>query len=159
MKRYVLHWLPVILLPAGNVLADLTGSRSWDVRLLLFSLLGAVAEELFFRFFLLKLLFLPRMKPVRAILLVSVLFAAMHLLNLRAGAGLAETLVQAAFALCFSVWAGAVVWRTRSVLIPLLAHVLLNLTAAAEIPWVSLLIGLAVLLDGLILIKDQARNG
>jgi hypothetical protein len=112
---------------------------------------------LFFRFFLLKNVLLPRVKPMLAIVLVSVLFAGMHLFNLRAGAGGEEVLVQIVCAFCFSIWAGAVTWKATW-LIPLLAHVLLNATAWAENRWVSIAVSIVVLVDGILLMKAGIDN-
>ena len=57
---------------------------------------------------------------------------------------------------CFSVWAGAVAWRTDRICIPLIAHVLLNATAgAAEIARVSVLVSIDVLADGVLLWKAK----
>ena len=92
------------------------------------------------------------MKPIPAIVLVSVLFAGMHLLNLRAGAGGEEVLVQIVCASCFSIWAGAVTWKVTW-LIPLLAHVLLNATAGAENNRVSIAVSIVVLIDGILLMR------
>ena len=158
MKNYsvaqrVLVWLPVILLPTGNLLMLLFAPFSFSPRILLFSLVGAVAEELFFRGFLLKTIFLPRIKPVLAIILVSALFAAMHLINLRNGTPFPAILPQMLCAFCFSTWAGAVVWRKDSVFIPLLAHVLLNLTAVTEGTLLPLIMSAIVLADGILLMK------
>lgn len=156
MRNKVLIWLPLILLPTGNLLMLFFAPVSIDLRTLLFSLIGAVAEELFFRFFLLKkvLLETAKLKPTLSIFLVSFLFAAMHLLNLRNGAAFSEVFIQMLFAFCFSIWAGAVTWRCTW-LIPLLAHVLLNATAGTEILWVSLAASAFVLLDGVLLMKGE----
>ena len=147
-----LYWLPLLLLPTGNVLiAAITGQPMSPA---LPYLLGAAAEELFYRRFLLKTVLLPQLRPRFAILLTAGLFAGMHFFNLRAGAGLDETLLQAAYAFCFSVWAGAVTWRSTW-LLPLAAHVLLNLTATAEVTAVSLMLGIAVLADGIVLLMSR----
>ena len=151
----LLIWAPVVLLPLSNLLSAVNSGVSFDLSQTALWVLGAVAEELFFRFFLLKKLLLDRsgMKPVNAVFLVSLLFAAMHLFNLRTGAGLFPVLVQAFCAFCFSVWSGTVVWKKQSLTVPLLAHVLLNLTAfeggGALIPVVA---GILVLFDGLFLL-------
>ena len=154
-KRRILIWLPVILLPLANVILAIANSA--DLNIAIHYIIGAIAEELFFRFFLLKNVLLPRMKPILAIALVSILFAGMHLFNLRAGAGGEEVLVQIVRAFCFSVWAGAVTWKATW-LIPLLAHVLLNATAGAGNSWVSIAVSIAVLIDGILLMKDGICN-
>ncbi len=150
MKRKALYWLPLFILPICNVLTAMITKQ--PIAIVLPYIFGAVAEELFFRFFLLKHIFLPRIKPALAIILISVLFAGMHLINLRAGAGVTETLVQIIYAFCFSIWAG-VVTRKSTWLIPLATHVLLNLTATADVMWVCLVAGLLMLADGIILMR------
>ena len=97
------------------------------------------------------------MKPILAIALVSVLFAGMHLFNLRVGAGGEEVLIQIVCAFCFSIWAGAVTWKATWQ-IPLLAHVLLNATAGAGNMWVSIAVSIVVLIDGILLMKDGICN-
>ena len=150
-----LIWAPVVFLPLSNLLSAINSGVSFDFSQTALWVFGAVAEELFYRFFLLKKLLLERagMKGANAVFLVAVLFAAMHLFNLRTGTGLFPVLVQAFCAFCFSVWAGAVVWKRGSVAIPLLAHVLLNLTAfeggGMLIPVAA---GILVLLAGLFLL-------
>ena len=155
-KLRTLIWGPVLLLPLANLISagfvpavdyDLTQTAVWVI--------GAVAEELFYRFFLLQELLLKRtqLRPRVSIMLVSLLFAAMHLFNLRSGMAASVVLVQAVCAFCFSVWAGAVVWKQNSVIIPLLAHVLMNLTAFdGGGNLIPLAVSLITLLDGIILI-------
>ena len=155
-KQRILIWLPVILLPLADVILAIiinSANLTIDIRYIV----GAIAEELFFRFFLLKNVLLTRMKPMIAIVLVSILFAGMHLFNLRAGAGGEVVLVQIVCAFCFSIWAGAVTWKATW-LIPLLAHVLLNATAGAENSWVSIAVSVVVLIDGILLMKDGIYN-
>ena len=116
-------------------------------------ILSAVTEELFFRFFLLRQCFLRNLKPTLAIVLVSALFAGMHLLNLRAGQAIGQTLLQMGYAFAFSIWAGAVTWKSTW-LVPLIAHVLLNLTATeSSIVWGNLVISAIILLDGVVVLK------
>ena len=158
-----LIWAPVLLLPLSNLLSSggvvpaadytLTQTSVWVI--------GAIAEELFYRFFLLQKLLLERSKlrPRVSVLLISLLFAGMHLFNLRAGMSVSAVLLQAVCAFCFSVWAGAVVWKRRSVIIPLLAHVLMNLTAFdGSGRLLPLAASLITLLDGLILMSGSLYN-
>ena len=152
----LLIWAPVVLLPLANLLSAFHSGVSFDFSQTALWVLGAVAEELFYRFFLLKKLLLERsgMKGANAVFLVAVLFAAMHLFNLRSGMIVSSVLVQAFFSFCFSVWAGTVVWKKQSMTVPLLAHVLLNLTAfeggGVLIP---LALSIVLLIDGIILQK------
>ena len=155
-----LIWAPVVLLPLSNLLSAVNSGVSFDFSQTALWVLGAAAEELFYRFFLLKKLLLDRsgMKGANAVLLVSLLFAAMHLFNLRTGAGLFPVLVQAFCAFCFSVWAGTVVWKKQSLTVPLLAHVLLNLTAfEGGGVFISLAVSIVLLIDGIILQKKLRK--
>ena len=150
-KRFFI-WLPVILLPLSNILVSfithvlVSQTIEW--------IIGAVAEELFFRFFLLKTVLLPRVKPTLAIILTSILFAGMHLFNLRTGQPLDKTLLQMGCAFAFGIWAGAVTWKFTFP-IPLMAHILMNATAMAEVICVSLVVDAVVLIDGIILMKGE----
>ena len=156
----LLIWAPVVLLPLSNLLSAVNSGVCFDFSQTALWVFGAVAEELFYRFFLLKKLLLERsgMKPANAVLLVSLLFAAMHLFNLRSGMNVSLVLVQAFCAFCFSVWSGTVVWKKQSLTVPLLAHVLLNLTAfeggAVLIP---LAVSIVLLIDGIILQKKLRK--
>ena len=152
----LLIWAPVVLLPLSNLLSAVNSGVCFDFSQTALWVFGAVAEELFYRFFLLKKLLLDRsaMKPANAVLLVSLLFAVMHLFNLRTGAGLFPVLVQAFCAFCFSVWAGTVVWKKQSLTVPLLAHALLNLAAfEGGGVFISLAVSIVLLIDGIILQK------
>ena len=157
----LLIWIPVLLLPLSNLLSSgFASAADYDMTRTLVWVIGAVAEELFYRFFLLQKLLLRRsaLSPRFSIVLVSVLFAGMHLFNLRSGMAVPVVLLQAGCAFCFSMWAGAVVWRTHSMMIPLLAHILLNLTAfeggGAFLPLAASLI---TLLDGLFLMAEPSK--
>ena len=155
----LLIWAPVVLLPLSNLLSAVNSGVSFDFSQTALWVFGAVAEELFYRFFLLKKLLLERsgMKPANAVLLVSLLFGAMHLFNLRSGMIVSSVLVQAFFAFCFSVWAGTVVWKKQSMTVPLLAHVLLNLTAfEGGSVFISLAVSIVLLIDGLFLLGVES---
>ena len=156
----LLIWAPVVLLPLSNLLSAVNSGVSFDFSQTALWGFGAVAEELFYRFFLLKKLLLDRsgMKGANAVLLVSLLFAAMHLFNLRSGMWFSLVLIQAFFAFCFSVWAGIVVWKKQSLMVPLLAHVLLNLTAfEGGSVFISLAVSIVLLIDGIILQKKLRK--
>ncbi len=156
--RWHLIFIPVILLPAGNLLMLYFAPITFNLRTFLLSIVGAIAEELFFRGFLLKTLLLPRIKPGLAIILVSLLFALFHLLNILNGTSLTTIFPQLLCAFCFSIWAGAVVCRKNSILIPLIAHVLLNLTAITEGTLFPMIISIVVLIEGILLIKETTIN-
>lgn len=154
MKQKLYCWLPVILLPALNIIITLTSGATYDLSSAWPWVIGAIIEELVFRWFVLKKLLLSRLTPNTAIILVAILFAGLHLLNLWSGTDVSIIVVQMFFAFCFSIWAGYVTYRF-TFLIPLLAHVLLNLTSTTDIWWVYLLVSAVMLLNGLMLMKSQ----
>lgn len=170
VKIWLFLCLPVILLPLANLImaavsdSSIAAAYTAPSTLIPFMpedvvfILGAVLEELFYRWLLLKKVFFEttRLKPVLSILIVSVLFAAMHLWNLQTSSSIIPVFLQVFCAFCFSIWAGAVVWRTDRNWIPLIAHVLLNATAGgAEIVWVSVMISVVVLADGIWLMRGE----
>ena len=154
-----LIWAPVLLLPLATLIPAIASGVNYDFSHALVWTIGALAEELFYRFFLLQKLLLERtaLRPRFSIVLISLLFAGMHLFNLRSGMTVSMVLVQAVCAFCFSIWAGAVVWRTRSVMVPLLAHVLMNLTAFDGGALLPLAASLITLLDGLFLMAEPSK--
>ena len=170
-KRRILLLFPVVLLPLTNLItAAVTGSSvavpyTTSSSLIPFLpaavvfILGAVFEELFYRWFLLKKVFLEttKRKPILSILIVSVLFALMHLWNLQTSPAVLPVLLQVFSAFCFSVWAGAAVWRSGQIKMPLLAHLLLNMTAFADNMWISIIVGFVVLINGAYLLKERCH--
>ncbi len=154
-ERLGLYWIPVLLLPTGNLLPFFWAQVSFSWHTLLLSLIGALVEEMLFRGFLLKTILLPRINPILAISLSAVLFALMHVFNLWSGAQFPAVLMQIFCALCFGIWAGTVVWHKNGILIPVLAHVLLNLTAITEEKILPLIVSIAVLIDGILLIRSS----
>ena len=161
-KRRILIWIPVFLLPLSNLLSSrFVPAADFNLTQTFVWVIGAIAEELFYRFFLLQKLLLEHteLRPRFSIVVISLLFAGMHLFNLRSSMVVPMVLLQAGCAFCFSMWAGAVVWRTRSVMIPLLAHVLMNLTASESSGSLfPLAAGFITLLDGLILMSGSLYN-
>lgn len=170
VKRNLNCCLPLILLPLANMIVvavtrtSVVAAYTTSSTLIPFLpeavvfILGAVLEELLYRWFLLKKLFFEttKLRPILSILIVSVLFAGMHLWNLQASQTVLPVLQQVLFAFCFSVWAGAVVWQTDRIWIPLLAHMLLNATAGdVEIAWINILLSITLLADGVVLLKGR----
>lgn len=169
-SRKILIWLPAIVLPLANMITAIvtrssivvayTTPSTWIPFLpaAIVYILGAIIEELFYRWFLLKKVFFQttKLKPLLSILIVSALFAGMHLWNLQTSPAVFPVLLQVFSAFCFSIWAGAVVWKTDRIWIPLLAHVLLNATAGdSEIAWVSILVSVVALTDGIWLMRGE----
>ena len=154
-KQKIFIWFPVIMLPLSNIILAISSDGTYVLSIAW--IFGATAEELFFRFFLLRQILFRTMKSVSSILLVSILFAGMHLFNLRTGQPVDVTLLQMFAAFCFSIWAGAVTWKTTW-LIPLIAHILMNATAEAEVMCVQVLVSVAVLVDGMFLMRGENND-
>ena len=157
MKYRVPLLAPVLLLPLANVILLMCLGADYTIKDTLVWALFAAAEEVFFRYLLLTRLLLPRFEPVPSVLAVSLLFAFLHLANLFAGQPTGETLVQCFCAFAFALWAGAATYKATFV-IPLLAHVLLNLTAFKESVPVSLAVSAVVLMCGAVLLRTEKNS-
>ncbi|MDO5297337.1 MAG: CPBP family intramembrane metalloprotease [bacterium] len=158
MRLTLLSWAPVFLLPISNIIVCICSGSfpSADSSLLLTVGLAAVCEELFFRGLVLKCWLLPRLKPVCAVVLSAVIFGAAHILNWRGILSFDLVLPQIIFAVCFGVWAGAAVYRKDSILLPVLAHVLLNVTdQPIYLTWPWAVVAGITLIDGVVLLAED----
>ncbi len=147
-QQKLLIWFPVVLMSLFNLLSALMTGSQFTASVPM--IIGAVAEELFYRFFLLKTLLLreERILPSISIVLISILFAAAHLFNLLSGAAAQEIMIQVISAFSFGMWAGAMVWKTNSIWIPVTAHILVNLTASGNCSIImQIVVSVIVLLD------------
>lgn len=115
-------FLPLLTLPVYHLLTGGTPGAGW---LLMVSV--SVAEELFFRGWLLKIL--GRRRPLTGILLSALAFGLFHGVNLLRGAELGYTLMQMLCGIAVGVCFAAVAVRTGSLLIGILVHFLINITA------------------------------
>lgn len=125
-------FMPVFLPAAVNLLggidrAFLQGKDSCWILLSLAA--GALIEELLFRGLLFSAL-RARLRPLPAIFLCALSFGAGHVLNLFSGQALWETLLQSAFAAVWGLILTLIVYRGGSLLPCILAHVLINISAA-----------------------------
>ncbi|MBL9119530.1 MAG: CPBP family intramembrane metalloprotease [Phycisphaerae bacterium] len=82
--------------------------------ILTIGLLPGTVEELLFRG-MIQRGFMRRLSPVAAILLTSFLFALMHI-----------DPPSMALALVLGLWLGVLAWRTESIVLPMLTHILVN---------------------------------
>jgi len=118
--------LPVFIPAAGNLLLNAAAFPEWEEGLTLICV--SITEELFFRGFLFQ--HLMKQGQGKAVLGTSLLFSLMHLGNLLGGAELSYTMAQ----LLFGFWSGVcyclVILRWSSIYPCILAHVMINLTAA-----------------------------
>ena len=126
--------LPTLLFPLWNIIYHLTAGmgalKSFD-GLLIACLLGlapAVFEEVIFRGILIAKLRENGKSPLAALWISALLFGAVHLTNL-AGAGLADTLVQTAYAVAVGLVLGAIYLKTGDLAAVILAHALTDISS------------------------------
>ena len=128
--------LSMLLFPLSNVFLFLISDNVFEkdltffVRKLVICLSVAIAEELFFRGLLLReMVFSYNWQPVRASLIVSVLFGVLHLLNVNSYVMWSYALVQSICAFAVSVNICAVFINTKSLLWCIAIHTMINITS------------------------------
>ena len=133
--------LPVLLLfPMVNLCLTFweynSGNTTVNIDVSLFSeeaaslILVAIAEELFFRGLLFReLVFSYNLKSTIAALGVSILFGALHLLNIFSYATLHYAIVQALCAFAISFNLSAIYYRFKSIVTCIVIHSLINITS------------------------------
>lgn len=136
LSKYIL--LSILLFPLVNIGLRLFGSNVVEVgcnlefwvKQIAVCLLIAIAEELFFRgFILLELVFNYNWLPVRASVLVSLVFGILHLLNVNSYATWGYATVQSICAVAVSFNLCAIFVKTKSLLWCVLIHTLINITS------------------------------
>ena len=115
-----LYYIPLIIV----ALAAFSGGIMFDnselfIPNLIFTLGIGLTEELYFRGIICNMW---KDTETKAIIISSVLFGLSHLLNVMGGAGLAETLLQMAFAFTYGVVMAFVILRTKSIWPCILLH-------------------------------------
>ena len=127
-----------LLFPMTNVLV--ASLKNDDLLLLVTEILNfwnvitpmfiSCAEELFFRGFVLReILFNYGWQPIRASLIVSFLFGVLHLLNVNSYATWSYAIVQSICAFAVSVNLCAIFNKTKSLLLCVIIHTLINITS------------------------------
>ena len=115
-----LYYIPLIIVAlaafAGGIMFDESGLF---IPNLIFTLGIGLTEELYFRGIICNMW---KDTETKAIIISSVLFGLSHLLNVMGGAGLAETLLQMAFAFTYGVVMAFVILRTKSIWPCILLH-------------------------------------
>lgn len=126
LKKY-LFFLPLGALPVYNVL---TGS-GWELSFSLAALMlcASIAEELFFRGFLLRILL--KWSRAGGIVVSGAVFALAHFVNLIQGADLSYVLMQTLCAFSAGIGFAAVTAASGSVLPCIAAHFLINISAGS----------------------------
>ena len=115
-----LYYIPLIIVAlaafAGGIMFD---NSELFIPNLIFTLGIGLTEELYFRGIICNMW---KDTETKAIIISSVLFGLSHLLNVMGGAGLAETLLQMAFAFTYGVVMAFVILRTKSIWPCILLH-------------------------------------
>ena len=115
-----LYYVPLIIIAlaafAGGIMFD---NSELFIPNLIFTLGIGLTEELYFRGIICNMW---KGNEKAAILISAVLFGLSHLLNVMGGAGLAETLLQMAFAFTYGIVMAFVILRTESILPCILLH-------------------------------------
>lgn len=137
-RRPELAWFPAVLLLIGNVVAVVTVGR-WDGLQVLVEVPGQLltwfAEEGLFRGLMLAALLAawshrPRGVP-GAVVVSSLFFAVLHLLDLLDGAGLWESAAQVLYAFNIGLAFAALCIRTGTIWLAVLVHGLVDVTGIA----------------------------
>ena len=132
-------FLPLAALPVCNLLAG--GFRFPDAAEVLIMLSASVAEELFFRGYLLS--FLRRKGDLFAIPAASILFALFHFVNWQGPADSVYVLMQVLTGFSVGICYCCIAVRFGSILPCMAAHFLTNITGSGSIEGVVHLWGLA----------------
>ena len=115
-----LYYIPLIIVAlaafVGGIMFDESGLF---IPNLIFTLGIGLTEELYFRGIICNMW---KDTETKAIIISSVLFGLSHLLNVMGGTGLAETLLQMAFAFTYGVVMAFVILRTKSIWPCILLH-------------------------------------
>ena len=128
--RDYLFFLPVLVLTTGNLWGGVGMAYEGTAQLfaVLSMLLVGLIEELIFRGLLFRAL-LRRDAPPVAITISAVTFGIGHIVNLLAGQGGLETLIQIAFAIAWGYLFTLVFYKSGSLLLCILVHGLVDVFA------------------------------
>ncbi len=156
-RRPWLVWFPAVLLLTGNVVAVATVGR-WDGLQVLVEvpgqLLTGFAEEGLFRGLMLAALLAAwSHRPhgtAGAVVVSSLFFAALHLLNLLDGAAPAESVAQVSSAFMIGLAFAALCIRTGTIWLAVLVHGLVDVTGIAFTDPDPAAVGLAGLVLGML---------
>ena len=120
--------IPVVIISFLNFSFGIHINDSWEQILLIsVAMLGVgFSEEILFRGFLMKAIMRKNAKA--AILLPSILFGMLHMLNLFGGADVLATILQAVDATSFALICSMFLYRTNNLIPCMICHSLTNIT-------------------------------
>lgn len=130
-----LFFLPMLFLMTGNLWdgVGMTYAGAAQVRAVLSMLLVGFIEEMIFRGFLFRAL-LKRDPTPAAITISAVTFGIGHIVNLLAGQGNMETLIQVVFAIAWGFLFTMVFYKSGSLLVCIAVHGLVDVFAKFSAP-------------------------
>lgn len=130
-----------LLMPVANLMvSSFKGGVAFPLEsgiLELFLLiLSATGEEIIFRGFLQSLFFKMNLKPLKAIVLVNVLFGVAHFVNVYSYGSYDYVILQAFCAFCIGIFLSFLYFCRKSLVLCVISHSLINLTSERieEIP-------------------------
>lgn len=118
----------VLIVPCANLVAGWTEPWVFNSAFFIVLTCAAVIEELCFRGYLLGLFLLQGWKPLRAVVVISVAFACLHLFNIGT-AGIVYAGAQFVAAGCLGAAFGFIRLYTNSIYPCIVAHALINATS------------------------------
>lgn len=130
-QKSFLHPVVMLILPLWQILCS--GFPQVSPGEILILLVAVLAEEIFFRGFLLQ--FLRRKIPKYAVVLSALLFALLHSINLLTGYSVMYVITQMILALICGIYWGLLRIRYRSLFPCIFAHGILNLAGSASSDW------------------------
>lgn len=133
--KAVLYFIPIIAAKMGYLFFGIKHSRAILVALLFFTVAIGLSEEIYFRGIILRRLMM-RFSIKQAVLLSSVLFAAVHAAQAFSGEGLVSIALAVANAFIFGVVASEIVILTESLILTIIWHALYDF-----INWITLVQG------------------
>lgn len=130
-RKSFLHLAVMLILPLWQILCYGFPQVSLEETLIL--LIAVLAEEIFFRGFLLQ--FLRRKTPKYAVLLSALLFALLHSVNLFSGYAVMYVIVQILLAFICGIYWGLLRIRYHSLFPCIFAHGIINLVSTTSSHW------------------------
>lgn len=126
--KNLLYYLPMAIMVLSNLIFGISVNYSTgQIILISISMLGVgFSEEILFRSFLIRTL--EKINKKLAIILPSVIFGLLHLVNLFGGAGLLETMSQVLYASFVALAFSLFFVKTNNVIPCMITHVLVNIT-------------------------------
>lgn len=178
IKKSTLLFLPFLIVPFSNFIVVIFNDSSLNENIstiniiieFLLCLLIAISEEIVFRGNLFKE-FLKHKSPFLSILYSSLIFGAIHLLNISSLDSIIYCLIQAIYAFAIGLIMAFMYYYTDNIIIPISFHFLYNfindslITNLYDLKWdisfyiINIAIALITIIYGLFLFKKLIKKG